>query len=235
MQTSAKKFVTEKLAERDQRHAKSGESRYAVEPDIKDGKGGLRDLHTLFWIAKFLFEANSPEELAEKGAFSREELKRFQKCEDFLWAVRCHLHFIAKRGEDKISFDRQSELAERLGLQGPCRPEACRTLHEALFSDGQGSGRSHAHFLRLTGGPAFEGCATRCARVISRFFPRGRRQIMRARGFPHRKSGGISIAVHEMFHDDPVNLIRIFKSHRTRTPKSIPMPCKLIRTLLAAH
>src|SRR5665213_3822808 len=68
--TGAKKFVKEKLAERDARHAKSGESRYAVEPDLKDGKGGLRDLHTLFWIAKFIFNANSPEELAEKGAFT---------------------------------------------------------------------------------------------------------------------------------------------------------------------
>ena len=59
----------------------------------------------------------SPEELAEKGAFSRDDLKRFQKSEDFLWAVRCHLHFIAKRGEDKLSFDRQGELAERLGYK----------------------------------------------------------------------------------------------------------------------
>jgi [protein-PII] uridylyltransferase len=70
VQTSAKKFVTEKLAERDLRHSKSGESRYAVEPDLKDGKGGLRDLHTLFWIAKFLFDANSTEELAAISIFS---------------------------------------------------------------------------------------------------------------------------------------------------------------------
>ncbi len=63
-----------KLAERDERHFKAGESRYLVEPDVKDGKGGLRDLHTLFWIAKFLYGANSPEELADKGAFTRDEL-----------------------------------------------------------------------------------------------------------------------------------------------------------------
>jgi [protein-PII] uridylyltransferase len=117
LQKEARRFVTDKLAERDQRHIKSGESRYAVEPDLKDGKGGLRDLHTLFWIAKFLFDANTPEQLAEKGAFSRDDLRRFQKAEDFLWAVRCHLHFIAKRGEDKLSFDRQGELAERLGYK----------------------------------------------------------------------------------------------------------------------
>ena len=60
---------------------KSGESRYLVEPDVKDGKGGLRDLHTLFWIAKFLYATNSTDELAEKGAFTREELAIFKKCE----------------------------------------------------------------------------------------------------------------------------------------------------------
>ena len=107
VQKSAKQFVADKLAERDVRHTKYGESRYSVEPDIKDGKGGLRDLHTLFWIAKFLFDANSTEELAEKGVFSREEFRRFQKAKIFFGrcaaiciscrsAVKTSLHLIAK-------------------------------------------------------------------------------------------------------------------------------------------
>ena len=83
----ARDFVAGKLAERDLRLVKSGESRYLVEPDVKDGKGGLRDLHTLFWIAKFLYATNATDELAEKGAFTREELAIFKKCENFLWAV----------------------------------------------------------------------------------------------------------------------------------------------------
>jgi [protein-PII] uridylyltransferase len=113
----AKAFVASKLAERDERHFKAGESRYLVEPDVKNGKGGLRDLHTLFWIAKFLSGANSTKELAEKGVFTRDELALFEKSEDFLWAVRCHLHFVAKRAEDRLSFDRQPDLAERLGYK----------------------------------------------------------------------------------------------------------------------
>jgi len=117
LQKEARRFVTDKLAERDNRHAKSGESRYAVEPDLKDGKGGLRDLHTLFWIAKFLFDANSPAELAEKGAFSRDDLRRFQKAEDFLWAVRCHLHYITGRATDTLTFDLQVEVAARMGYR----------------------------------------------------------------------------------------------------------------------
>ncbi|MGH6830746.1 MAG: nucleotidyltransferase domain-containing protein, partial [Methylocella sp.] len=89
---SAREFVKSKLAERDLRHHKAGESRYLVEPDVKDGKGGLRDLNTLFWIAKFLYPTSSPGELANKGAFARDELALFRKCENFLWTVRCHLH-----------------------------------------------------------------------------------------------------------------------------------------------
>src|SRR5439155_880482 len=105
----AKAFIASKLAERDERHSKSGESRYVVEPDVKNGKGGLRDLHTLFWIAKFLYGTNSPEELADKGAFSQDELRLFKKSEDFLWAVRCHLHFLTGRGDDRLVFERQPE------------------------------------------------------------------------------------------------------------------------------
>ncbi|MBC8036005.1 MAG: nucleotidyltransferase domain-containing protein, partial [Rhizobiales bacterium] len=113
----AREFVKGKLAERDLRHHKAGESRYLVEPDVKDGKGGQRDLNTLFWIAKFLYATNSPDELAEKGAFARDELAIFKKCENFLWAVRCHLHFLSKRPNDRLSFDRQSDIAERLGYK----------------------------------------------------------------------------------------------------------------------
>jgi [protein-PII] uridylyltransferase len=113
----AREFIADKLGERDLRHLKVGESRYIVEPDVKDGKGGLRDLNTLFWIAKYIYATNSTDELEEKGAFSREELAIFKKCERFLWAVRCHLHFLSKRGNDRLSFDRQSDIAERLGYK----------------------------------------------------------------------------------------------------------------------
>ncbi len=111
----AKAFIAAKLAERDARHLRAGQSRYLVEPDVKDGKGGLRDLQTLFWIARFLHGVEQPDELIATGLFTREEFNRFMRAEDFLWAVRCHLHFIAGRGDDRLSFDKQAEIAERLG------------------------------------------------------------------------------------------------------------------------
>src|ERR1700693_4804036 len=95
VQGTASEFVTAKLAEREERHRRAGQSRYLVEPNVKDGKGGLRDLHTLFWIAKYVYRVRETDELLDKGVFTKAEFALFRRCEDFLWAVRCHLHFLA--------------------------------------------------------------------------------------------------------------------------------------------
>ncbi|MGD0866218.1 MAG: [protein-PII] uridylyltransferase [Rhizomicrobium sp.] len=109
-------FVEAKLAERDQRHLRHGESRYLVEPNIKEGKGGLRDLQTLYWIGKYLFHVEDAAALVDHNVFTREEYKTFQKAEAFLWNVRFELHYIAGRAEERLSFDVQLEVARRLGF-----------------------------------------------------------------------------------------------------------------------
>ncbi|EPG43739.1 [protein-PII] uridylyltransferase, partial [Brucella ovis IntaBari-2009-88-3] len=108
-------FIQAKLAERDARHRKAGETRYLVEPNVKEGKGGQRDLHTLFWITKYFYRVKTKEELVKLGVLSRAELKLFNKAEDFLWAVRCHMHFATLKAEERLSFDIQPEIAQRLG------------------------------------------------------------------------------------------------------------------------
>ena len=110
-------FVDAKLAERDQRHQRMGDSRYVVEPNVKEGKGGLRDLHTLYWIAKYLYRVNSPAELVDKGVLTKEEARQFERSERFLVTVRCHIHYITNRADDRLSFDLQSEIAGRLGYR----------------------------------------------------------------------------------------------------------------------
>src|SRR5579863_167076 len=115
IQGSAAEFVAAKLAEREERHRRSGQSRYLVEPNVKDGKGGLRDLHTLFWIAKYVYRVRNPEDLIAQGVFNRAEYRLFRRCEDFLWAVRCNMHFVAGRAEERLSFDIQRNIARRLG------------------------------------------------------------------------------------------------------------------------
>ena len=110
---TASEFVQAKLAERDVRHTKQGESRYKVEPNIKEGKGGLRDLQTLFWIGKYHYRVATVEELVGK-AFTRQEFNIFRRAEDFLWAVRCHMHFVTGKAEERLHFELQRDVAARL-------------------------------------------------------------------------------------------------------------------------
>ena len=110
-------FVEAKLAERDQRHQRMGDSRYVVEPNVKEGKGGLRDLHLLFWIAKYLYRVSEPADLVAKGVLTKEEARLFERAERFLTTVRCHVHYLTGRADDRLSFDLQREIAGRLGYQ----------------------------------------------------------------------------------------------------------------------
>jgi len=113
--SGTKDFIDAKLAERDERHRRMGDSRYVVEPNVKEGKGGLRDLHTLFWIAKSHYRVDSIAALADKHVFTPSELRQFAQAHDFLWTVRCHLHALSGRAEERVTFDRQTEIARRLG------------------------------------------------------------------------------------------------------------------------
>ena len=108
-------YVELKLAERDERHQRFGDSRYVNEPNLKEGKGGMRDLHTLFWVAKYLYQVDRVSELVDRGVISQGEYRKFVKAERFLWTVRFHLHLITGRPEERLTFDVQPQLAERLG------------------------------------------------------------------------------------------------------------------------
>ncbi len=112
---SAAQFVEAKLSERDERHRRVGDSRYQLEPNVKEGKGGLRDLHTLFWIAKYIYRIDDVAKLVELGVLSAEESHRFARAQGFLWTVRCHLHYLAGRAEERLTFDLQSEIGRRMG------------------------------------------------------------------------------------------------------------------------
>ncbi|HKR20071.1 MAG TPA: [protein-PII] uridylyltransferase [Stellaceae bacterium] len=112
---NAAQYVKDKLAERNERHQRLGDSRYLVEPNVKEGKGGLRDLHTLFWIAKFAYRVDDVSKLVELKVFSEDEAARFARAQNFLWTVRCHLHFLAGRAEDRLTFEHQAEIGRLMG------------------------------------------------------------------------------------------------------------------------
>jgi len=114
---TAAEFIEAKLAERDTRLRKHGGQRYVVEPNIKEGKGGLRDLQTLFWIAKYQHRVEKISELVDLGVFSPDEYETFYEADEFLWSVRCHMHLIAGRAQDQLTFDLQVEVAAQMGYK----------------------------------------------------------------------------------------------------------------------
>jgi [protein-PII] uridylyltransferase len=126
-------FIAAKLKERDERHARVGATRYMVEPNIKDGKGGLRDLHTLFWMARHRYGFSRPRDYMEAGVFTEEERFAFRRALHFLWSVRCHLHFIAARAEERLTFDVQPELAQRLGYSARSDQSAVERFMKRYF------------------------------------------------------------------------------------------------------
>ncbi|MCP5038259.1 MAG: [protein-PII] uridylyltransferase [Rhodobacteraceae bacterium] len=114
---TAAEFIEAKLAERETRLRKHGGQRYVVEPNVKEGKGGLRDLQTLFWISKYLHRVERISELVGLGVFTQDEYETFFEADEFLWSVRCHMHLVAGRAQDQLTFDLQVEVAERMGYK----------------------------------------------------------------------------------------------------------------------
>jgi [protein-PII] uridylyltransferase len=209
VQGTAHEFVNAKLAEREERLRKAGQSRYLVEPNVKDGKGGLRDLHTLFWMGKYVYRVRNVEELVDHHVFDHDELKLFRRCEDFLWSVRCHLHFVAGRPEERLSFDIQREIAVRLGYtEHPGMQDVERFMkHYFLIAKDVGDLTAilcaALEELQAKNAPTL-------SRVMAKFKPRkGRSRLRESEDFVV-DNNRINIAEPDAFTRDPVNLIRIF-------------------------
>ncbi len=132
-----KEFVADKLAERDARHQRMGDSRYVVEPNVKDGKGGLRDLQTLYWIGKYIHKVRVAADLVDADLFTRAEYRSFRRAEGFLLAVRCHLHELTGRAEDRLTFDLQRAGGGTDAVRRPAGQKRGRTVHAVLFPAGE--------------------------------------------------------------------------------------------------
>lgn len=130
---SAVSFVERKLAERDARHQRCGDSRYVLEPNIKEGKGGLRDLQTLLWLAQYTYGVRDVGELVNLHLLTDEEYGLFCKSRDFLWRVRMHIHIIAGRGEERLTFDMQRAVAEAMGYHDESGHQAVERFMKQYF------------------------------------------------------------------------------------------------------
>lgn len=200
---TARAFIAQKLAERDERHRKMGDSRYVVEPNVKEGKGGLRDLHTLFWIGKFAHGVREPADLVEAGLLTKLEYRQFRRAENFLWAVRCHLHTLAGRGEDRLTFDYQREIAERMRYADrPGKSKVERFMHFYFLQAKMVGDLTGVFLAHLDEKFAARG---------SRFgLPRIRRSPRKLKGFVLDR-GRLALPDDGFFRDDPVRLVELFQ------------------------
>ncbi len=112
-----KEFFEAKVKEQADRHLKANDTAYNLEPNVKTGPGGLRDIQTIGWVAKRHFGAESLDGLARRGFISASELRRLKQAQSFLWKVRFGLHIVTGRREDRLLFDHQLKLAQTFGYE----------------------------------------------------------------------------------------------------------------------
>lgn len=110
-------FMAAKLAEQAQRHDRYGGPVYSLEPNVKESWGGLRDIHTLFWVAKYRHGVTQLDHLAQAGVLAVDEQRDLRRAQDFLWRVRAALHYLSGRDENRLLFDHQRTLASRFGYR----------------------------------------------------------------------------------------------------------------------
>ncbi|MCA0423684.1 MAG: [protein-PII] uridylyltransferase [Proteobacteria bacterium] len=203
---TAAEFVQAKLAEREARVERAGSSRYLVEPNVKEGKGGLRDLQTLFWIAQYTYRVRERDQLVEAGLFTRRELELFKRCEEFLWRVRCHMHFATGRAEERLNFELQRIVAERLNYRarGALRPVERFMKHYFLVAKDVGD-------LTAIVTAAVEVEETRPTALLDRVISklRRRRALSGTKDFLV-DNGRITVTEDDVFQKDPVNFLRLY-------------------------
>jgi [protein-PII] uridylyltransferase len=218
-------FVEEKLAERDLRHKRFGDTRYVVEPNVKDGKGGLRDLHSLFWIAKYAYRADGIMDVLRQGVLRDSEARRFAAAQRLLWTVRCHLHFHAGRAEERLDFDAQMAIATRMG-----------------FADRGGMRAVERFMKRYYLAIRHVGDLTRifCAVMETDFRKQlsfWRPDFLRASNLDpfYIESGRVKLSDNLRFRDDPMRIFRLFAIAQTHNadvhPESLQRVTRALRSV----
>ena len=198
---TAPEFIEAKLAERDARHQKLG-ARYVVEPNVKEGKGGLRDLQTLYWIAKYLHGVQDVADLVRLGVFRTEEFQTFTRAEAFLWAVRCHLHLITGRPSDQLTFDLQVQVAEAMGYQDKGGRRAVEHFMQDYFRQATAVGDLTRIFLTK-----LEAAHAKSAPLLERIF----RRVPKVKPGYLVVHNRLAIENDAEFLSDKLNLLRLFE------------------------
>ncbi len=227
---TGREFIEAKLAERAQRYSRPGSSRYLVEPNVKESKGGLRDLHLLHWLARYL-HPHGEDDFVATGVFTAAEYQTYLRCEDFLWTVRCHLHFETGRAEERLTFDVQPTMAERLGYRRHAGLHAVERFMKHYFLVAKDVGDltrivcSALEVKKLKSVPSLNELLT------APLSWRKRVELRRTTDF-RIENGRITVGSDDAFKKDPVNLIRLFWMAERYNVPFHPEAIRLVRASL---
>ena len=197
---TAKDFISAKLIERENRHEKHGQ-RYMVEPNVKEGKGGLRDLQSLYWIAKYVYQTQNISDLVDLNVFRSDEYLQFEQAEEFLWAVRCQMHHLADRAIEQLSFDLQVEVASAMGYHDSRDQRAVEIFMQDYFRHATRVGDLTRIFLT-----SLEAVHAKDEPLLERIFKR-KPKIDKNYVVIHNR---LAIKSEKEFLTNPINLLKLF-------------------------
>jgi [protein-PII] uridylyltransferase len=201
-------YFAAKKAERGTRHRRYGDSAFVVEPNIKDGRGGLRDLQTLYWLGRYLFGIRAFAALAEPehGALiTAAEVRQALRAWKFLWSLRFHLHYVSGRAEERLTFDLQPVIGARMGYTRHGRQDGVERFMRHYFLIAR-------EVVRLT--HVLEPALRRAALGPPALAPRADAALADA-GFV-LADNMLLPADSNAFHDEPIAMLRILLAARDR-------------------
>ncbi|MEM9045893.1 MAG: [protein-PII] uridylyltransferase [Pseudomonadota bacterium] len=222
-QTSGE-YVEAKLAERDERHRRHGGSRYMVEPNIKEGKGGLRDLQTLHWVSKYVYVCDTAWDLVERRIYTHDEVQKFADAAKFIWAVRGHLHHLNGRAQEVLSFDRQVEIAARMGFEDQDGRRGVERFMQAYFRHAKNVG----DLTRILAA-ALEAKQAKLQPTLSLLLNALSFRATTDETTPFRvQDGRITVRDDKVFEEDPVNILRLFHEAARTEARTHPDALRLV-------
>lgn len=191
------RFLREKLQEQDERHHRYGDSIYLLQPHVKEGAGGLRDIHTALWLAKVKFKVQRLRDLVTLGIVTESELAEVEASQDFIWRVRNALHFLTGAHEDQLRFEHQDRIAVEFGGHDGSTDEIVAQFMRLYYLHAAAVSRfSEAVVARCVERTRSPGTGATPARPV--------RDGMQVRG------SVLSVTSARVFRQSPSNLIRVF-------------------------
>jgi [protein-PII] uridylyltransferase len=215
-------FLAAKRVERTKRHKRYGDSPYLVEPHIKEGRGGLRDIQTMYWLARYAFGVQRMPELVGAdapggGLLTEREARAFKRAWDFLWTVRFHLHYVTGRAEERLTFDLQPVVGARMGYTRHGKQDGVERFMKHLFLTARDVVRL-SHLLE----PAIERAALGAPALQKAPEP-----LLAAAGIA-MADGKLIFAPDKDVAADPAVMLRLVRAARTRGMELHPLALRAL-------